>query len=327
MKGIAEKIIEISRGRHNIAKMICLVLAVILWVLVSSSKIETLKFKIPIVLKNLPPEVIVSNISEKFATVVFEGRNDDLKSPTLRTVKAVVNLENAIVGESASYPVMIEKQEIPDDIVVQPVTREITITVERIDEKWVEVIPSIVGSVRQGKMIIDKTIIPERVKISGPRSVINNIQFVETEEVTVDNEAEDFDRQVGLKKDGQTFKDIVFGEKIFTIKVTVSDIKDFIVLSVPVKIRNSGKEYLYEMKDPDVVVYVRSKNYKSLTSTDIDAFVDASKLNIRKTFEEGKILSLTRSMPVAAVGININTADIVSIKPKKVLIKIMRKQN
>jgi hypothetical protein len=74
-------------------------------------------------------------------------------------------------------------------------------------------------------------------------------------------------------------------------------------------------------------VYVRSKNYKSLTSTDIDAFVDASKLNIRKTFEEGKILSLTRSMPVAAVGININTADIVSIKPKKVLIKIMRKQN
>ncbi|OHD68715.1 MAG: hypothetical protein A2W19_12955 [Spirochaetes bacterium RBG_16_49_21] len=324
MKGFADKVKKLTAGRDFLAKLICLALAGAMWALVSSSKVETLKFKIPIMLKNLPPNLTVSNMSERFATVIFEGRNDDLKSPMLKSVKAVVNLENVYPGKPRYYPVEIEKQEIPEEIVVSTLTREVLLTVERKEDKWIEVIPSVTGRVPAGAIIIDKIVVPERVKVSGPRSVINEIQSVETEDVPVDNEIVEFERQVGIRKDDR-LKDLTFGDTVFTVKVVIVDAKDIIALSCPLRIRGAVKEYGYEMKGSPVEVYVRSKANRAVTAADLDAFIDVGDMNVKKLFENEKVPAVWRELPIIVAGKNAVIADIVSYLPKKVWIKISRK--
>ncbi len=316
---------EFAIRKNLFAKAICLALAVILWALVTSSKIETLKFKIPIVFKNLPQELIVSGASEKFATLIFEGKSDDLKTPLLKNVKAVVNLEYATIGEERAYPLEIEKQDIPDDILVSSAQKEIMVTVDNKEDKWIEVIPSVAGSTPPGKVIIDRSVTPERVKITGPSSHVGEIQSVETEDVPVTEGAADFERRVGLKKEDR-FKYITFGERNFTVKVTMADIKDISAVRSPVKIRGGVRGYAYEMKNAAVEVYIRSKENRTLTQDDIDAFVDVAELNLNKIFENEKMTAAWRELSIIVIGKDSITADIVSYLPKKAWIKISRKR-
>jgi YbbR domain-containing protein len=325
MKDIIGNITILAKRKNVIAKAVCLVLAIILWALVSSSKIETLKFKIPIMFKNLPADLMVSNTSDKFATVIFEGRNDDLKNPMLKNVKAIVNLENAPVGEARTFPIEIEKQDIPDEIVVSAANKEVMVTVETKEDKWVEVIPSIAGTAPQGKMIVDRTVSPDRVKITGPASAVNDIQSVETEAVPVLNESSEFERQVGLKKDDK-FSNITFGERIFKVKVVIADMKDIRMVTSQVKIKSGAKGYGYEMKNTGVEVYIRTKADRNIVPDDIDAFIDVGELNLNKMFENEKMAAVWREFPIIVIGKDSITADIVSYLPKKVWIKIARKR-
>ncbi len=326
MKRLLQIAASFGIRRNFFAKTICLALAVVLWALVSSSKIETLKFKIPIIYKNLPQDLMVSNTSDKFATLIFEGKSDDLKNPLLKNVKAVVNLENAVAGEVGTFPIEIEKQDIPDDILVSSVQNEVMVTVDTKEEKWVEVIPSLSGSAPQGKVIIDRSVSPDRVKISGPSSQVDEIQSVETQDVPVTEGAPDFERRVGLKKDDK-FKYIAFGERNFTVKVTMADLKDISAVSAPVKMRGAVRGYGYEMKSTTVEVYVRLRENRSLTPDDIDAFVDASELNLIKIFENEKRTAAWRELPIVVVGRDSITADIVSYLPKRAWVKISKKRN
>ncbi len=307
------------------AKGACLLLAVILWAFIISGKTETLRYKVPIVTRNLPANLAVSGLSGRSAVVMLEGKKDELKSVNIKSVKATVNMDKALVGVEKAYPIQIEKSQVPEDISISLVDTEITLIVEKKEEKWIKVLPNVAGSVPKGTIIIDKLVIPDRVKISGPKSSINEIDAVETEAVSIENEGRDVERQVGLDK--SKYKDITFGEKAFIIKVLITDIGDLTMITVPVGVRNRSNEYTYEIKDNEVEVYVRSKENRAVNPADVEAFVDAGKLNVQSLFEYEKGDTLVRDMPVVVVGRGIATPDIISIVPKKVLVRITHRQN
>lgn len=325
MKVIKERLLSVVGDRDYMAKGVCLLLAVILWAFIISGKTETLRYKVPIVTRNLPANLAVSGLSGRSAVVMLEGKKDELKSVNIKSVKATVNMEKALVDVEKAYPIQIEKSQLPEDISISLVDTEITLIVEKKEEKWIKVLPNVAGSVPKGKIIIDKLVIPDRVKISGPKSTINEIDAVETEAVSIENEGRDVERQVGLDK--SKYKDITFGEKAFIIKVLITDIRDLTMITVPVGVRNRSNEYAYEIKDNEVEVYVRSKENRAVNPADVEAFVDAGKLNVQSLFEYEKGDTLVRDMPVVVVGRGIAAPDIISIVPKKVLVRITRRQN
>ena len=322
MKDVKGKIASVIRERDFLAKGICLLLAVILWAFILSAKIETQRFKVPIVVKNLPSDLAIAGMSDRFATIVLEGRKDELKSVNIKTIKAMIDMADAQIGDPKTYQIQIEKQ-IPEDISVSPVNGEVAVTLDKKEEKWVAVAPSIVGTVQKGKIIIDKTIVPERVRISGPKSIITEIESVDTEDVSVDNESSDIQRQTGLK--AEKYKDISFGENTFTVKVAITDLKDLAVVNAPVKVRNGNKDYNYDIKDQDVAVYVRLRNNLAVATDDVEAYIDMGRLNVKKLFGNDQKISVLQEMPIVVRGIKITMADIISIMPKKTQIKISKK--
>jgi hypothetical protein len=325
MNGIKNKLMAIVREKDFLAKGVCLLLSVILWAFIISGKTEKLRYKVPIVTRNLPANLAVPGLSGRYTLVLLEGRKDELKSVNIKNIRAIVDMEKAAVGEEKAYPIQVEKLQVPEDVTISLVDPEVILPVEKREEKWVTVLPNIVGSTQKGKIVIDKFVIPERVKISGPLSAINDVEQVETEEVSIENETADLQRQVALKK--EPYKDITFGEKTFTVKVLITDIRDLAMVTVTASVRNGLKEYDYEIKDREIEVYVRSKNNRPVAPGDVEAYVDASKVNPKSLMDAERKDTVVKELPVLIAGKKINAADIISIMPKKVLVRITRRQN
>lgn len=325
MKVITERIMSVVRERDFLAKGVCLLLAVILWAFIVSGRTEKLRYKVPLFAKNLPANLAVSGLSGRSAVVLIEGKKEELKSVNIKNIRATVDLENAGPGGPRDYPVQVEKQEFPEDISISLVDREVALTIEKKEYRWVRVVPVITGQVGRGKIIIDKQVIPEQVMISGPRSAVNDIDSIETEEVSVESETGEMKRQVGLN--AEKYKDLSFSEKSFTVRVLVTDLKDLEVITVPVGVKNAPREYEFEVKDREVEVYVRLAEKQTVTPGDIEAFIDAGKVNVRVLLAKEQKDTAVKDLPVVVTGGTINPADIISIMPKKVLVKITHKQN
>ncbi|HNW29186.1 MAG TPA: CdaR family protein [Spirochaetota bacterium] len=325
MKVIKDRIMYVVRERDFLAKGVCLLLAVILWAFIISGKTEKLRYKVPLTIKNLPANMAVSGLSGRTSVIILEGKKEELKNVNIKNIRITIDLENASLGGPRDYPVQVEKQEVPEDISISLVDREVTLTIEKKEFKWVRVVPVITGEVGKGKIIIDKQVVPEQVMISGPRSVINDIDTIDTEEVSVENETGEIKRQVGLN--AEKYKDVSFSEKNFTVRVLVTDLKDLEVITVPVGVKNAPREYEYEVKDREVEVYIRLAEKQSVAPGDVEAFIDAGKVNARLLLAKEQKDTVVKDLPVVVAGRNINTTDIISVMPKKVLVKITHKQN
>ena len=288
-----------------------------------SRKTEILRYQMPIVPgTSRPPRGF--EVSDKFASIEIEGKKDELKNVNVKNIKASVSLEKAAIGGPGRFEIVVEKNQVPEDVAISLVRGDVEITVEKKEERWIRVRPIVTGTVRKGKVILDKQVIPERVKISGPRSLVVNIESIDTEDVSLENAAVETSRQVGLKKN--EYQDIAFSEKLFTVKVLVADLKDLVAVTVPIAIVNGDREYQYEARDQEVEVYVRARNAVTVTPEDIDAYVDAGKLNLKAVPEEDRDGPLYRDLPVVVNANDIGPAEIVSIMPKRALLRIVKKK-
>jgi cell division ATPase FtsA len=312
------------KERDFLAKIVSLLLAVILWAFIAAGKTETLRFRIPITVNNLSAEFVISSMSDTYASIVVEGPRDRLKGFSVRSIKAFVDLEGATPGEPGAYPITLEKRDVSEDVSVTLVNEAVTVTLEARVEKWIDVIPNIVGEVRKGKIIIDKTIFPERVRISGPRSSVAGIDSIMTQPVTVENEAGDIQRQVGLER--EDLDDLQFSERVFAVKVVIADMKDLTILTVPAVMRNENKDYEYEIREPDVEIYVRSRQNRVIAPDEVEVFIDAGKIFLKGAFDEESAGEVFREVPVSVLGRTFPGSDIISIMPKKKTVRITRKQ-
>ncbi len=307
-----------------LAKIGSLLLAVILWAFIAAGKTETLRFRIPITVNNLSADFVISSMSDTYASIVAEGSREQLKSFNVRNIKAFVDLEGATPGEPGSYPIVLEKRQVSEEVSVTLVNDAVTVALEARVEKWIDVVPNIVGTVKKGKIIVDKTVFPERVRISGPKSAVASVNSIMTQPVTVENEAGDIQRQVGLER--EDLGDLQFSERVFAVKVVIADMKDLTVITVPAVMRNENNDYEYEIREPDVEIYVRSRLNRVITPEDVDVYVDAGKIILKGAFDEEGTAEVFREVPVSVLGRTFPGSDIISIMPKKKTVRITRKQ-
>ena len=68
-----------------------------------------------------------------------EGRKEHLKSINMKSIRAYVSLDNAVIG-SKEYPVRLEKHLVPEDVTLSLVSDGVTVTIEKKEERWVRMI-------------------------------------------------------------------------------------------------------------------------------------------------------------------------------------------
>jgi hypothetical protein len=167
-------------------KAISLVLAALTWFVIAGEKTSERGLSVPVELQNLPKDLeltggVVTNVEVRLRASpgIIQGLGP-------RDLSAVVNLEGASEGERIVH-LSPDTIRAPFGVKVVKVTPSIlTLNFERTREKDVPVRPRVQGRPAPGHEVAELTSEPARVRITGPKSRVEDVESAYTEPVSLE---------------------------------------------------------------------------------------------------------------------------------------------
>lgn len=289
-------------------KLTALVITMILWLVVTSSrKVEMVK-KVPLNFITAP-ELVVSIDVPREIEVRLIGPSAFIREVMERRDAIDLDLRDKKVGY---YPYKLNDNiiKLPIGVKVMGVyPTDIPVKIEPVKTKNVKVIPSFVGDLSEGYKIRSAKIEPSTVQVKGPESVISKMEDVYTEVVDLNQAKKPVNRTVGLDP---KYKDKIKNSyDKFSLYV---DVVPFVVsqkfYGIKVDVVGTAK---YKMNTSKVNVTVQGPKLlmDKVSLKDIKASLDLS-FNAPGSTDESVIIKLPE-------GINL-----VSVEPKKINVMVER---
>lgn len=166
-------------------KAVSLLLALILWITILGFKREEIKKNVKLE-PLLPPGVMITNNIPSFITFTLTGPRVLLKDVEKRNVPIRPDLRQT---RETSYVIAISEDligELPSQVRVTGFTPpNVLIHLEEVVERYVPVRPTYKGNPALGYEIGQVRVLPSKVAVSGPKTLIQSLEFVGTEPVDV----------------------------------------------------------------------------------------------------------------------------------------------
>jgi YbbR domain-containing protein len=299
MKSVLEKILAFLRERNIAAKLICLVLAVVLWAYISSTKMGELKYRIRVDYKNVPHALVVTSPQNPYITVMVGGTKDLLKDVRPEKIKAFVNLDKAIAGEDQKFPVEINRTELPDNLNVSAASHRIGVTIEKRLFRRVRVVPRITGEVQDGYIAGSPRAVPDMVTVSGAESIVSKLDFIVTKPVSIDKVARTINREAVL--DSGENGSVVLDVQRVVVMVPVYAGKDMVKIEKKARVKDAGGKYRAALHEEGVVLYVRRLSADAEADPDdFEVTVDPEAHTVADQLERGDEQSVDKLCTVNA---------------------------
>lgn len=331
MRPIKDKIREISGKRKIAARILCLLLSISLWAIISSTKIGKVTFKCQVEIKNLAQNAVISDMARKYLPVTFEGKKENIKNVSSKNVRLYVDLKNASNGVLKKYKVEIDKQEIPEGVSVSLPVKKIKILVDRKLQKKVRVIANITGSPSKGYMAGRVSITPPNVFIVGPVSEVEKVEVLQTDEIDIEGSVSTVIKTININREG--LKNIYLNETNVKIIVPITEYKRLREIEIPISLKNIDDNFNYNMNVSKIKVYFKGnegvdvKDDDEINTEMVEAFIDASKANLKLFSGEHKADFINFELPVS-IGLKRTDGkvDIVFYNPEKIAVRISPKE-
>lgn len=175
-------------------KLIALIVSVSLWMIVSG---ETVKgtLTVPLTLRTADnAELSSTPVQEVEIVVMGDKRKIDRLAERKGDLAIYRDLSDLPVGDSV---LELKPENVSIDLPaglrltdIRP--GRIAIRLEAVLERDVPVKAETAGAVAENSEIYSETVIPQRVRVRGPASFMNTLEYVSTEKVDIDNKSSDF---------------------------------------------------------------------------------------------------------------------------------------
>lgn len=179
-------------------KIICLMLAIFLYIFHQVSLIDKKVFVLPLhVIED--GNVMQLGDCPSNVTVIVRAETDDINSIINTDLKASINLSGITETGRVTVPVSItldEKLLAYDPLEIRVKPENITLNVDNKITKFVNVRPSISGEVAEGYYISQIDVDPSVVGIIGPKTIVDNINEIHTDAIMVSNAERNFSGEV-----------------------------------------------------------------------------------------------------------------------------------
>lgn len=266
-------------------KLFSLGLAVLMWGFVASQRRgETTEFKFttPLVLKNIPSNLEVTNTPVQSVAVLVSVRRALSGAVNPNLFQVTVDLTSQLPGELvynlSEKNVTYNNQPPPQGMsVLQMNPGEIPITLEEAVVKEVPIRPRFFGDMALGYTIESIAIVPPVARIQGARSRIGTLDHIYTRPLDV----QDLDSNVEMLVDLDIAGDLRLaskGDTFFraTIKVT-RNVSRLLLRDIPVVVENP--HHVYKISTNAVNVYLEGPEevIQNLTKKNVFAVLDLSK--------------------------------------------------
>lgn len=186
-------------------KVLALLLAFVLWFIVSAPRRERVRERIvtaPLSLVALPGEFVITTDIAGSVAVRVRGRQNDLRALAAMTLEVPVDL--SWVQQPGEVEITLRPQVInvpPDIEVVSIVPNKIRFRIERLRQRAVPIRPFLVGSPPGGYLVGQATANPESALVSGPASQILKLSEVATERIIMTGRMGTFVQNVAVVSD------------------------------------------------------------------------------------------------------------------------------
>lgn len=201
-------------------KLVCFVLAVFIYFFYRAATIQEKTLPISLEVSSqgvtLPTQTLPTHIK-----VSLKGRPEDLAGITEKNISALVNLDH--YTEAGKYTVPVEIILAPEILGIEPleVTTDksfLDITIAKKDRKQIPVAAEIQGTPASGYEIIDISIVPSTIGVSGAKSILDALEKVSTEAISVDEKRTSFSQKIPIQVESPLLS---FNNADVTVTVTI----------------------------------------------------------------------------------------------------------
>ena len=259
--------------RKIIQKILCLIIAAVLWYYNDTRRIAESHYRIPVQV-DMSREYAIADMEKRQVTVLVRGSAEDIRNVGQNNISAYLRIQNPTPGDAVRYPVKVLGNDIPESVKLETEDQTLFVMVEKRMTKRVVLEPAIEGSVDSGYFVGNCRISPPEIDISGAESILKKIRFLRIEPVSVTGYTSTFRAPVKLNQDSIKYLDLY--QKGFEIEVPVFDMKNTVRLSRTIVIKNIPETVPYSAGIKNVSVYVRSEKPDSLEADDFEVYADGS---------------------------------------------------
>lgn len=188
-----------------VLRVLAVVFAVMLWFYADAEQNPVIgkHFDIPIQYQNQAEDYVVENTVQT-VRVTIRGKETDLSSLRSDDFTAMVDLSDAIVGDS-EYRVQITAPNVVERYSFLP--DKVMLTVDQVQTKLVPVHVRTTGTLPAGYELTSTEVMPETVTISGLSKVLNKSTEVETQVIDISGFTQETTQEVTLRTtEGITLK-------------------------------------------------------------------------------------------------------------------------
>lgn len=229
-------------------KIICVVLAIILWTYVSYQENPSMSKTV----RNVPLAIAgeqalkengfsVYSISEKSVDVKTTAKRLSLRKLSNKTISAVINVSS--IKEAGEYviPATVSSS-VVSGASYYVKGNDITVIIEPIEETTFDVTPKLSEKTDSDLLARSVSLSKEKVKVFAPKSIIKEISKITTEEIIFENKnitKTDGVRLIALGKDGTIIEGVTISPETVDVTHPFYDVKR---VGVTVTTTN-GEEY------------------------------------------------------------------------------------
>lgn len=183
-----------------------LLIALLIWFLIKVNGEYSHSFDFSLVLKNIPPDFVLASNPPELVVATVKGVGRNLIRLGLSKRIVVVDCSDFTYGERR-YTFSPEDFLLPyGGLEVETIDgpKDFILFVDRLQTKRLPVKSAVEAFPADGYLIQDKfEFVPDRVVVSGPRSIVRKLKFVETLPETLSGLSSTVSFAIGLKKVGE----------------------------------------------------------------------------------------------------------------------------
>ncbi len=290
-------------------KIISLILALSLWLFVVGEETAEIGITVPLEIINVPEDLVITNDVIDDLNVRVSGPRSLIRRLSNETRSKIIDLGGVEPGE-ITFEILPEDLSLPGGIKVTRLSPStITLEVERIERKRLNILPVLQGGPQSGFEVVSVKFTPDAVVVSGPPSALTNMDAIWTKPINVEKKTESFTQTVALDlpgnllnldmKDKESLKvEVVIDQKVVT--------KSFD--GIPIKAVNTTKALQITPQKVRVRLMGPVNSLENLDQgKDLEATVDLADLG---PGEYKRKLALKKPKDLTLLEISPNTADV-----------------
>jgi YbbR domain-containing protein len=291
--------------RHLGLKILSIVLAALIWLVVSGEQIVERALRIPLEFTNLPPQLELVGDTPDVVDVRVRGSSGALSRVASGELVAVLDLRSARAGRRLFHLASNDVRAPFGIEVVQISPSNISVSLESSASKTVPVVPELDGDPRDGYVVGTVAADPATVEVSGPASVIERFTHAITEPVSIAGATDTISETVNVGVDDPAVRLVSPVGARVTVNVMPAPV-EWAVQAIPVRAQKGEAE----ISPASVTIFVRGpREARNWNASEYRASVDVEGLR------PGTFLLPVQVTPPARVGV-------INVEPPTVRVRI-----